>query len=52
MRNAILAAAGLTAGHFLYQWVTGRDDWGTAIERSFFQVFAVVSYELVFRRPL
>lgn len=32
---------GLTAGNFIYQWMT-LADYGVAVERSFFQLIAMV----------
>lgn len=41
----LLFGLGLTVGNFLYQ-AFGSQDWATAAERSFFQVFALVLFHL------
>ena len=44
--NLIILAIGLTAGNFFVEAITDCD-WGTAAERSFFQIMALLSVWLV-----
>lgn len=47
---ALLAAIGLTLGNFIWQMITGFEQWAVAAERSYFQAFALITFALSRRR--
>lgn len=50
MLQALEVAFSLTAANFIYQAFSTRL-WGTALERSFFQVMAILIYYFYHIRP-
>lgn len=45
--SAVVALAGLVCGNFIWQITSGHNDWGRALDLSYFQVVAVTSVLLV-----
>lgn len=48
MEYAIFACFGFCIANFLYELIEGAQNWGRASERSFFQAWAVITYEIIF----
>ena len=38
---------GLVFGQLLYQWLQPKPNWGMAWERAWFQVVAIIMYEIL-----
>lgn len=42
--TSIIAVVSLVASNFLYQLITGHNDWSLAADRSWFQAVAIAVY--------
>ena len=40
----VTVVIGLTLGNFIWQWLFGRHEWLVALERSYFQLWAIATY--------
>ena len=45
------AVSGLAVGHLLYQYLQAEPNFGIAWERTWFQVNAIVLYEIFWGKP-
>lgn len=46
--SVLIVTIGNTIGNFLFQKLTGKNDWYTATERSFFQLLAFVEAVFIY----